>query len=390
MPKLTNAYPKYRKHSSGNARVTINRRDYLLGPHGTQASRRKYDQIIAEYLASGRSSCFGVAADEYTVAMMMVEYLAYSKVYYGNAAGSEWHKAKCAAKPLKKLYANLQASEFGPAQFKVVRDQMLVGGLSRTYVNSQMKRILRMVKWAAAEGKVSASVFDTLRLIPGLKKGRTTARETAPIMPVPIEDVDATLLHLPSVVADMVRFQLLAGCRPGEVCKLTPAMIGRSGETWVAELNEHKTAHHGHTRKIFIGPNAQKILTPYLFRDADDCLFRPLDTDRMQREIRTANRTTPPSCGNKVGTNRKRKPKQKPGTAYTTGTYGQAIKRAATTAGVNHWSPNQLRHARATYIRKHFGLEAAQVILGHQSADITQTYAERDEELAKSVVAKIG
>jgi integrase len=271
-----------------------------------------------------------------------------------------------------------------------VREQMLDGGLARSSINAQMKRIVRMMKWAAAEGKIPASVFETLRLIPGLKKGRTNARETDPVKPVAIEAVDATLKHLPSVVADMVSLQLLAGCRPGELCKLTPAMIDREGKVWVAKLGDHKTAHHGHDRNIFFGPKSQQILKPYLLRGPDDRLFRPCDTDKKRREVARANRTTPQSCGNRAGTNRKTKPKRKPGVEYTTSSYGRAISRAAKNAGVEHWSPNQLRHSRGTEIRKHYGLEAAQVMLGHASADITQTYAERDEELARSVALKTG
>jgi site-specific recombinase XerC len=57
---------------------------------------------------------------------------------------------------------------------------------------------------------------------------------------------------------------------------------------------------------------------------------------------------------------------------------------------VPHWHPNQLRHSAATAIRKQFGLEAAQVILGHSRADVTQVYAERDSARAIEVVRKIG
>jgi hypothetical protein len=35
-------------------------------------------------------------------------------------------------------------------------------------------------------------------------------------------------------------------------------------------------------------------------------------------------------------------------------------------------------------------LEAAQVLLGHARADVTQVYAERNERLAATVAAKIG
>ena len=56
----------------------------------------------------------------------------------------------------------------------------------------------------------------------------------------------------------------------------------------------------------------------------------------------------------------------------------------------HRWSPNQLRHTAATEIRREFGLEGAQVALGHASADVTQIYAERDHELARQVAAKLG
>ena len=54
------------------------------------------------------------------------------------------------------------------------------------------------------------------------------------------------------------------------------------------------------------------------------------------------------------------------------------------------WSPNRLRHSAATEIRKQFGLEAAQVTLGHATADVSQIYAERDLTLAVEVMRKIG
>jgi integrase len=49
-----------------------------------------------------------------------------------------------------------------------------------------------------------------------------------------------------------------------------------------------------------------------------------------------------------------------------------------------------LRHTAATLIRKEFGLEAAQVILGHTAADVTQVYAERDLAKGLSVAKLIG
>src|SRR5439155_564319 len=41
----------------------------------------------------------------------------------------------------------------------------------------------------------------------------------------------------------------------------------------------------------------------------------------------------------------------------------------------HRWQPNQLRHTYATEVRRTYGLEAAQVLLGHSKADTTETYA---------------
>jgi site-specific recombinase XerC len=41
-------------------------------------------------------------------------------------------------------------------------------------------------------------------------------------------------------------------------------------------------------------------------------------------------------------------------------------------------------------IRKRYGLEAAQVILGHASADVTQVYAERDLQKAVEIMREVG
>ena len=56
----------------------------------------------------------------------------------------------------------------------------------------------------------------------------------------------------------------------------------------------------------------------------------------------------------------------------------------------HRWHPNQLRHTYATRVRKEHGLEAAQVVLGHSNADVTQIYAERDMRLAVEVASKLG
>ena len=51
--------PSYRRHSSGQARVTINGKDFMLGEHGSPESHQAYARLIAEYQATGKSPSFG-------------------------------------------------------------------------------------------------------------------------------------------------------------------------------------------------------------------------------------------------------------------------------------------------------------------------------------------
>lgn len=84
------------------------------------------------------------------------------------------------------------------------------------------------------------------------------------------------------------------------------------------------------------------------------------------------------------------RPKRKAGERYSTKTYARAIERACKRHGIEPWGPNRLRHARATEIRQRYGLEEAQVSLGHSRADVTQLYARRDEALALRVAIETG
>jgi len=97
---------------------------------------------------------------------------------------------------------------------------------------------------------------------------------------------------------------------------------------------------------------------------------------------------------------RKRRPERKPGDRYVKDAYNRAIPRAVDRANeerekegqekLPYWSPNQLRHSAATEIRRQSGLEAAQTVLGHARADVTQVYAERDLERAREIMRSIG
>lgn len=382
--------PGYCLHKpTGQAYVRFNGKLHYLGEYGSEESKERYNRLKAEWLVNRHSEKYSPQATGPTIADICLAFLDHADVYY--AASDEAYQYRLAIKPLSELYATLPARAFGVVEFRTVRQWWLSDPKrSRQYVNKLMKRVLHVFRWSAGEGMIPP-IHETLKCVDSLKRGRTAAPESTPITCVDAKLVKATLPHLTKVVADMVRFQQLVGCRPGELVKITPSMVDRSGEVWTISLTEHKTAYRGKSRILYVGPAAQKVLTPYLLRGADDACFSPQESERQRLEAVHAARTTPLNSGNRPGSNKlARKPRKAPRTAFDTGSYANSIRYACRRAKLDHWHPNQLRHSAATEIRRQFGLEAAQVILGHSGADITQVYAEKDALKAIEVARRIG
>jgi len=248
--------------------------------------------------------------------------------------------------------------------------------------------VRRIFKWAAAEELIPPAVYHGLVVVAGLQKGRTVARETRPVGPVEDAVVDATLPHVNRFVAGMVEVQRLTGCRPGEACLLRRADIDTGGAVWLYRPATHKTAHRGKARVIAIGPRAQELLRPFFTPDLGDYLFSPARAMAELLADRAAGRVTPryPSHVKRNKGKRVRHPKRPPAPHYTAESYGHAVARACKANGIAHWHPNQLRHTFATKVRKAEGLEAAQVMLGHARADVTQVYAERRDSRGQARV----
>ena len=392
MPRLVEATPKYRLHkASGQAIVSIQGHDFYLGPWNTKGSKVEYDRIICEWLAAGRQlpAANGEASD-LTIVEVLARYKKFAVQHYqkDGVPTGEWDNIQYAIEPLMRLYSRTLVRDFGPLALKSLQAQMITTGLSRSVINSRIGKIKRIFRWAVSEQLALPSLLVGLQAVMGLQRGRTAAREPKPIMPVSDEVVDQTLPCLPELVADMVRFQRLTGCRPGEVCSLRPRDIDRSGEIWRYVPSSHKMEHRDRRRVIFIGPKAMEVLTPYLLRAAEAYCFSPEETDRRRKIKLRAKRKSPvqPSQVDRS----KQNPKRKPGLRYNKKSYCGAIHRACEKAGVECWSPNRLRHTSATEIRSRYGLEAAQAVLGHARADVTQVYAERDQALAAEIMRKIG
>lgn len=302
---------------------------------------------------------------------------------------------KDALRPLRQLYGQTRACDFGPKALKALRQHLVEqGAWSRPVINRNVGRIKRLFKWAVAEELVPPSQYHGLQALRGLEFGRTKARETEPVKPVPDAWVDAVLPYVAPEIAAMIELQRLTGMRAGEVVVMRQSDIDTSGDIWLYEPAEHKNRWRGYQRQIPLGPRAQAILTPFLGVEARGFVFSPAIAELRRNALRRQNRRSK-MTPSQARRRRRVNPEKTQRDRYDTDSYRRAISYGiskAKKAGVEipKWSPLQLRHGYATKVRHRFGLESAQVALGHLRADVTQVYAERNLQRAVEVAAACG
>jgi integrase len=298
---------------------------------------------------------------------------------------SEQDTIRQALRFVRKLYGASPAHDFSPLALKAVRQAMIDHGLCRGYINKQVSRVKRMFAWAVENELVPVSIHQALSRVAGLRKDRSTAREKKPIKPVAEAHVQAVLPRVPPMTRTMIQVQRLCGGRPQDVVELKPCDIDRSGPIWEYRPGRHKTEHHERERIVFFGLRAQELLKPWLENlRPEEYVFSPIRSERNRlmaiRQGRGLTAVMPERDRGKWALREH----------YDTASYRRAIRRACKKVGIPIWCPLQLRHTAGTLIRKKYGLEASQAVLGHAELSVTQVYSEVNLETARSVMGEIG
>lgn len=363
--------PKLCRHKASNrAYVTdpFTGKEVFLGVWGSPQAQAAYDAWLRRLLDRRAEVASGAPpGSAVTVAMLIADYLDYAAVYYrkGGKETQEVGVLKIALGPVNDLCGTLDADGFGPTQLKAVRQWMVEAGWARRSINKQIQRVRRLFRWGVEHEIVKPETLAALESVPGLRRGRSAAKETEPIAPVPLSVLEATLPRLDPVARAIVEIQLHADMRPGEVLIMRPCDIDRSETTWLYVPHTHKTEHHGRQRRIFLGPKVRAILAPFLLRcPSEDAWLFP----SRARGKHAAGRTH-----------------------WTVSGVRAAINRACKMEPpLPRWHPNKLRHTQATIIRREYGAEAAQAVLGHANLSTSEIYAEKNEALARDIAEKLG
>lgn len=381
---------------------TSERKTIALRCPGSKYATNNYNvavELANQIYNEAKHSQSGVVSIE-TVGELITAWQKHIKDMYSNAPA----RIDRARYSLNLLDKTQLVQEFGPVCLIEIRNKQISKGLSILTINERINKIKDVFTWAASYEKIDPLIPHKLSTVKNLKESDCQDLGIKPAQerdPVDFEIVKITVKHTTPVVRDMVCLQLLTGARPSEILIMQAEYIDTSDEVWRFYPEQHKNKYRGHKRVITLGLTAQKILVNYMHKTG--YLFTPEDSESERlKKIHTL-RTTPDSCGNKPGSNKKGTRNFR--SRWFHDSYRKAIEHACRKAfpapeGVDkkewdkqhRWTPYQLRHTSATHIREIMGdkgLDAVQAVLGHSQRKTSERYAKLASGLADEAIGKI-
>lgn len=344
------AYCEHKGTGQAFVRITIDgkRQMVYLGKYNSRESLAMYDKTISDWLASRpieRKSTF------LTVRDVAERYKSYQEPLLNS---DKFGNVRVVMNLIGELFGDRPADEFDAMLFDRFKAELVKREYSRAYGNRLIAITKAAFKYAMQRRLIPPEQFILIDSVDLL-----TAKEAPTKTVEPVDDaiVDLTLPHLSNDFADMVRFIRATGCRPGEARLMRVRDIDR--QNWLLTLPQHKTASKGKVRIVPIPAVVREhfvheSLTPRLLKPASGFVFSP-DGDGKR--------------------------------SYQKRSLGQAIMRVCEdNEDIPHWHAYQLRHTRATEVRAMYGVEVAQVMLGHTRIDMTQHYA----GVTKEKVVEVG
>ena len=407
------ALPAMRLHKqSGQARIRLNGTEYRLGQWGSPAAQMRYDELIAAWIASGRTSVEAVTGPPrpapakrsapspstsaprvpiepppaITATLTVGELSLLWMEFIRASRPSDWkdssaYSGALAASRALRPVASMPARDFGPRQFLEIRETLARTPIVRTwkngkqsepkprsrrYTNDTMARIINLFSWAVPRELVPPDRVHGLREVPPLRPGEIQAVvDAAPREAVDDELVDAVLRHLAHPARCLVRFLRATGCRPSEGATLRMADVTKRPDgVWEYRPRSHKNKWRGHSRVIFIGSRGQEAIRDAIGqKEAEDYVFDP--------------REAYPRKHHRPDTIPIERPRPSPRVKdhYDRHSIRLAIQRACDAAKCPKWFPYLLRYARSSEVRRKHGDNAAQGTLGDRSRAMLDRYA---------------
>jgi integrase len=357
-PKL----PTMGRHSSGQARVTLNGKVHYLGAFGSLAAQQAYAELLAKWESNGRRpldptpDVEGIKPVREVFRLWLAQLDASGRYQRNGAPTSARRRLLGRVEKFLKMHGSMPAHRLTERQLVTYRDELERTTLTRSGINCSVAAVKQGIRWGFERGHFTRDCWLSCSAVAPLS--RTVAghrdRKKAKRAPTPSE-VEAVAVAASPIVAAMLRVQFLLGSRPGELCAMRLADIDRStipthgAATFRVPDSIAKTAHHGRSVRYAIPPSALAIIDAQPSRGPGAPVF--------ESPIRSANG--------------KRQ--------WSVGGYRNALLAACERAGVEAFSGHEVRHGTITLACAKYGAFAASSMANHGRLQTTEGYVHRDD-----------
>jgi integrase len=266
----------------------------------------------------------------------------------------------------------------------------------RNTINKYTRRIVSIFTWGMEMKWVRPDTVFALKAVKFIPEGYAGTFDNDEREEVPDDVVLRTLPFMSPTVRTMVQVQRMTGMRPSEVFNMRVGDIDRTQENglWYYIPKSHKTKKHIGKKRIPLGKPEQELIAPYLIgKEPESAVFSPRTAVMEHFSERRASRKTkvPPSQAAK--SEARAATPSRYAEFYTKYTYRRAIMHAIQKGNrhlpdgeqIPHWFPYQLRHSAGTDAEKTLGLDGAQALLGHRTANTTKRYAHGQVAITESM-----
>ncbi|QQE10824.1 tyrosine-type recombinase/integrase [Planctomycetota bacterium] len=272
---------------------------------------------------------------------LIEKYKEYALDCYVGRDGKPTNEFKSIRQVLSQLndyYPMIRASRLRPLKVIEFRDDLIERDNTIETINDKVSRIKRMYRYACEREYVDSEVFVAVNSVTPLKPGRCRARANKKVNPVDWKRLRAVLRVSNDQLQRMIRVHYLTGMRPTEFFEMKWQDLKIQNDVALYVPEDHKTSYLKKKRYIVFGPRVIKLLG---------------SNQRIGYVFKT-----------------------KYGTSYNKYSYRREIVRACERAGVEKFTPRQLRHNSATRFCRRFGISVAKELLGHETEAMTRIYVE--------------
>ncbi|MFY9343247.1 MAG: site-specific integrase [Planctomycetota bacterium] len=359
-----NKLPKVGRHSSGQARTTLNGVVYYLGVYDSLAAQKAYVELIERWEANGRRPLepARTAVEARTLKDLFTAWQAQldaaGRYRKAGRETSARQRIRHDADEFLRRFGDLPTNRYAAEHLLLHRDELETReALTRNGINRKVATIREGLRWGYERGRIGRDAWLATRELRPLSRAVAGHRDFKHAKRAPsAQEIEAVAVAAGPVVGRMMRVHYLLGCRPGELVSLRWCDIDRTPVEgcWTYRVPDEiaKTAHHGKVTMYAIPPRAQALLA----------------------EIPCAS----PSARVFAGPPTKETTQRKNPTTAATVWYRERLQRACRLAGVPPFGGHEVRHGAVTAACAKFGAFAAASFANHSKIATTETYVHQD------------